>query len=218
MLWPGRAPLRRASRPIEQTRSTERFVASALGIKSWMARMPTCAEARPASCPCCAAAARPVGSRLIIVGHGIVERQCRGPMAATGKPESVVLKVRRYRCRACKAILVVGPVGLVRGRWYGAGAIALALEAYARHETSASIRRRVSPSSTVGVSARERWVTLPRWLDAARGGRLFAVSGLGELPRRRAAEHVVLALAGRAGRALGADLAEAAFVGATIAA
>jgi hypothetical protein len=159
-----------------------------------------------------------VGRRLVIVGHGVVERQVRGPLAAAGTPESVLIQVRRYRCRACRAILMVGPLGLVRGRWYGAGAIALALEAYARGETSVSLRRRVSTSATVGVSARERWVTLVRWIDAARIGRLFAVSDLAELSRRRVAEHVGLALAGRAGRALGDDLAEAAFAGAAIAA
>jgi hypothetical protein len=155
---------------------------------------------------------------VVIVGHGVVERQFRGPMTATATAESVVIQVRRYRCRACKAVLVVGPLGLVRGRWYGAGAIALALEAYARGETSNSIRRRVSPSSTVGGSACERWMTLVRWIEAARGGGLFAVSGLGEFSRRRVAEHVALALAGRAGRALGEDLANAAFAGAAIAA
>jgi hypothetical protein len=139
-------------------------------------------------------------------------------MTATTMSESVLIQVRRYRCRACKAVLVVGPRGLVRRRWYGAGAIALALEAYGRGETSISIRRRVSPSATVGGSARERWVTLVRWVEAARDGVLFAVSGLSKWPRRRVAEHVALALAGRAGRALGDDLAEAAFAGAAIAA
>jgi hypothetical protein len=180
--------------------------------------MPTCAEARPATCPCCDAAARPVGGRLVIVGHGVVERQVRGPLTAAGTPESILVRVRRYRCRACKAVVEVGPLGLARGRWYGAGAIALALAKYAGGEASVSIRRRVSPSGTVGVSARERWVTLVRWVEAARAGRLFGVSGLGDFPRRSVAEHVVLALAGRAGRRLGDDLAEAAFAGAAIAA
>jgi hypothetical protein len=183
-----------------------------------MAQMPTCAEARPAACPCCGAAARPIGGRLVIVGHGVVERQLRGPLAAAAEAESIVVQVRRYRCRACKAILTVGPRGRIRGRWYGAGAIALAFDGYARGETSVSVRRRVSPSSAVGVSARVRWVTLVRWIDAARGGRLFAISDLGDLPRRRVAELVVLALAGRGGRALGDELAEAAFAGAAIAA
>jgi len=180
--------------------------------------MPTCAEARPATCPCCNAAARPVGGRLLIVGHGVVERQVRGPQTAAGTPESIVIRVRRYRCRACKAVLEVGPLGLVRGRWYGAGAIALALEGYSRGEASVSIRRRVSPSAAVGVSARERWMTLVRWVEATRDGRLIGVSDLGDFPRRGVAEHVVLALAGRAGRDLGDDLAEAAFAGAAIAA
>jgi len=180
--------------------------------------MPTCAEARPGTCPCCNAATRPVGGRLVVVGHGVVERQVRGPMSAAGRSETIVIQVRRYRCRACKAILVVGPLGLVHRRWYGAGAIALALDAYARGDTSVSIRHRVSPNAVVGVSARERWVTLVRWIEAARDGQLFAVSDLGELARRRVAEHVVLALAGRAGRALGDDLGEAAFAGAAIAA
>ena len=94
----------------------------------------------------------------------------------------------------------------------------MALEAYARGETSVSLRQRVSPSSTVGVSARERWVTLVRWIDAAREGRLFAVSGLASFARRAVAEHVALALAGRAGRAPGDDLAACAFEGAAIAA
>jgi len=180
--------------------------------------MPTCAQARPATCPCCGAAARPLGKTLTIVGHGVVDRQLRGPLAATEGPQSIVLQLRRYRCRACKAVLVVGPRGRVRGRWYGAGAIALALEAYSRGETSAAIRRRVSPDAVVGGSARERWVTLTRWADAAGDGGLFGVAGLGELPRRKAAELVVLALAGRGGRVLGTDLAEAAFAGAAIAA
>jgi hypothetical protein len=159
-----------------------------------------------------------VGERIVIVGHGLVERQAHGPATASGAPESLVVALRRYRCRACAAIVVVGPRGLVRGRWYSAGAIAVAIAAYARGESSASIRGRTSRSSVIGVAARERWVTLVRWIDAARAGRLFSVSDLAGIPRRGVAERVVLALAGRAGRDLGADLADAAFVGAAIAA
>ncbi len=138
-------------------------------------------------------------------------------MTAGGKPEAVVIQVRRYRCRACRAILMVGPRGVVRGRWYSASAIALAFEAYGRGESSVAIRGRVSPDTVVGTSACERWVTLVRWVDAAHAGRLFAMADRRELERRRVAERVALALAGRAGRALGDDLAEAAFAGAAIA-
>jgi hypothetical protein len=76
----------------------------------------------------------------------------------------------------------------------------------------------VSPNATIGASARERWVTVVRWVDATSHHHLFGVRGLGGLPRRHVAEQVVLALAGRGGRALGGDLAEAAFTGAAIAA
>ena len=159
-----------------------------------------------------------VGKRLAIVGHGLVERQVLGPGAATAGPERTVVQMRRYRCRSCKAILLVGPRGLVARRWYGAGAIALAFVAYARGETSAAVRCRISPTTRVGGSARERWMTLVRWVDAAGRGELFAVSNLGALTRRRVAEQVALVLAARAGRELGGNLAEAAFAGAAEAA
>jgi hypothetical protein len=180
--------------------------------------MPTCAAARPGSCPCCGAAAQPVGKPLVIVGHGLVTRQLLGPRTASGAPEQGVVTLRRYRCRACRAILVVGPRGLVVRRWYGAGAIALAFATYAHGETSMAARTRTSPSVVVGGSAKDRWVTLVRWIEAARRGELFGVAGLGELARRRVAEHVVLALAARGGRVLGEALAQSAFEGASIAA
>jgi hypothetical protein len=181
--------------------------------------MPSCAAARPGVCPCCEAAAQPLGGPLVVVGHGVVERLVLGPRVAGGDPLQVVVKLRRYRCRACGAVLVVGPRGLVRGRWYGAGAIGQALALYARGATSAVVRARTSPSRVVGSSARERWVTLTRWVEAARRGGLFGVwvrpLGLG---RRDVAEQVMLALAARAGHVLGAALSESAFAGALIAA
>lgn len=180
--------------------------------------MPTCAEARPGSCACCGAAARPIGGRLVIVGHGLIERQILGPATAAGAPERGLVTLRRYRCRACTAILVVGPRGLVARRWYGGGAMALAFAAFSRGETSAAIRARTNPARIVGASATERWITLTRWIEAARRGALFCVAGLGKLERRDVAERVVLALAARAGWMLGADLAESAFDGAAIAA
>jgi hypothetical protein len=204
--------------PIEETRNNERFVPSALGIKSWCEATPTCAEARPKRCSCCGAASQPVGRRLAVVGHGLVERQILGPGSAKGPAERAVVKIRRYRCRMCRAILLVGPRGLVPRRWYGAGAIALAFATYAEGETSSAVRRRISPSRVVGVAARDRWLTLVRWLDAAGRGVLFGVSNLGALARRGVAEQVTLALAARAGRELGGDLAEAAFAGAAPAA
>ena len=154
----------------------------------------------------------------MIVGHGFLERQLLGPATSTGQPESALVKLRRYRCRACRAILVVGPRGLVARRWYGGSAIALAIAASSRGETSATVRARVSPLRIVGGSATERWRTLERWIEAARRGELFAVAGLGDFDRRRVAEHVTDALAARAGWNLGDDLLDKAFDGAAIAA
>lgn len=200
----------------EQTRSPQRFVASALGIKPWHARMPTCAEARPGRCPCCGAAAQPVGKPMVIVGHGLVARQVLGPVTARGVPEHLVLQLRRYRCRACGAVLLVGPRGLVSRRWYGAGAMALAFAIVTRGGTGAAARARTSPSRVLGPAATERWATLDRWLAAARRGDLFGITGLGGLARHAVAEHVVLVLAARGGRDLGEDLDEAAFAGASM--
>jgi hypothetical protein len=159
-----------------------------------------------------------VGQLLVIVGHGLVERQVLGPVTPSGAPEHGVVTLRRYRCRACKAILMVGPRGLVVRRWYGAGAIALAFAVVARGGTSRAARAGTSPSCTVGASAAERWATLERWIEAARRGALFGVAGLEGLARRRVAEQVVLALAARGGHDLGAEIAESAFAGASIAA
>lgn len=180
--------------------------------------MPSCAVARPASCPCCGAAGRPIGARVSIVGHGLVRRQVRGALEFGGAPGQVELVLRRYRCRACSAVLIVGPRGLQRGRWYGAGAIARAFAAYARGATTPQVRAATSPAVHTGTSSAERWITLIRWLDAAERGDLLGVAGLRGLHRRSVAEHVTLALAARAGRVLGDDLARCAFVGASLAA
>jgi hypothetical protein len=159
-----------------------------------------------------------VGGRLVIVGHGQVERQVLGPQTPAGLAEAIVIKLRRYRCRECKAVLVVGPRGLLSRRLYGAGAIALALATYGHGATGREVREQVSPSRRVGGSAIERWLTLVRWVEAARRGELFAVAGLGGLDRRSVAKQVVLVLAARGGRLLGGDLTESAFEGAVIAA
>ena len=181
--------------------------------------MPSCAAARPGVCPCCGAAAQPLSGPLVVVGHGSVERQVRGPRVPHEPPVQMLVHLRRYRCRACRAVLVVGPQGLLRGRWYGGGAIGLALALYAQGAPSARVRERSCPSHLVGGSARERWVTLTRWIESARRGELFVgrEQAVG-LTRRAVAEQVMLLLAARAGHRLGADLSESAFAGALIAA
>jgi len=70
----------------------------------------------------------------------------------------------------------------------------------------------------VGGSAVEHWVTLRRWVEAARIGVLFAVGGLEAYARRSVARQVAQVLAARAGRQLGQALGEKVFIGAAIAA
>ena len=179
---------------------------------------PTCAQARPGTCPCCGAASQPLGGPLVLVGHGLRRRQVLGPSSFGAAPESVVIPLRRYRCRACAAVVVVGPRGLVPDHSYSAPAIAGALAAMASGTTSAAVRTLTSPCKLVGPSAAERWVTLVRWVDAVQRGELFGVTGLGERSRRRVAEQVTLVLAARGGHAPGMDLKASAFAGAALAA
>lgn len=154
----------------------------------------------------------------MIVGHGVTRRQVRGPLAFGECSGQIDVVLRRYRCRACGAILVVGPRGLLRRRWYGGGPIAGALASYASGSTTAAVRAITKPAGPLGPSSVERWITLVRWLDAAERGELFGGIDHGAGSRRAVAEHVALVLAARAGRLLGDDLARLAFAGGALAA
>jgi hypothetical protein len=159
-----------------------------------------------------------VGCPLTLVGHGLVTRQVLGPQRVHGPPERLEITVRRYRCRACGAVVMVGPRGLLWGRSYGGSAVALALAHYAAGWTTAAIRAATSPARLVGVAAVDRWVTVERWARAARRVGLLGARPITAATDRLAAERLVLILAGRAGWKLGDDLATRAFEGAAIAA
>ena len=110
------------------------------------------------------------------------------------------------------------PSEVMPRRHYAATAIALAIALYGlAGEPHAEVRRRVSPSKIVGVRAERRWVTLSRWIDAARGGSLFASlpSMPAGQPRRQVAARAAMAIGAHAPPSLqqGA-LAERAFFGA----
>jgi len=153
-------------------RSDVRIIQSAIDVKFWEATPPSCSAVRPASCPVCGAASREPGRSLTVVGHGLRSRDVEGPDEPGSAPGSTTVVARRYRCLACKAVLVVVPRGVARALRYTLDAVAyaLALWGYAR-ATTGQARRAVSAATARGFSAPERWTSVRRW--AARGARLF---------------------------------------------
>ena len=47
---------------------------------------------------------------LIVVGHGVRERQLWGPVEVDGAPVELTVRTSRFRCRKCRAVMVVVPV------------------------------------------------------------------------------------------------------------
>jgi hypothetical protein len=137
-----------------------------------------------------------VGGPLGLVGHGIRERQVLGPLTAEGHPEALVVKLRRYRCRQCEAIVTSAPRGLLRHLLYGAVAVALALAlwAHAKHP-GARVRARVSPWRP-GSERWHGWRSLGRWARSA--SRLWRGLHLTAAAAREQALSVVTQLAARA--------------------
>jgi hypothetical protein len=164
---------------------------------------------RPAHCPCCGVPGSPAGSgRLGLVGHGLRERSAVGPWEAAASPETLTLRLRRYRCRECGAVVTAAPRGLLRGFLYGAVAIALALALWAHEELPGhQVRVRVSPWPSTGAERWHGWRSLRRWSSGAERiwGWLRLEPGQ---PRERAAR-AVLQLAASSIDAAGLLLARA---------
>jgi hypothetical protein len=160
---------------VKKARSKSNIVRSGIDIKTWLGRTPSVDEVRPGQCPQCAAASRPVGRALQIWGHGLRDRQSRGPLEPLGEPVEVTIRARRYVCRLCTAVIVVVPLGVIAGHLFSAAAIGLALVLFGVADLPmAEVRRRVSPWARVGASARGSWLGLRRWVRAIRERRLFA--------------------------------------------
>jgi hypothetical protein len=176
-------------------------VQSAIDLKRWLERPPSVDEARPASCPACQAASRPVGGSLQLQGHGTRERQVRGPLGPDEAATTVVLRVRRYLCVRCGAVIVVVPREVCAGRLYSVAAISFALALWGLVQASAAeVRRRVSPAAIVGHAAATGWATLRRWARAVLGGKLFPAVPLPDpgSTLRRVAAHAAAAVAASA--------------------
>jgi hypothetical protein len=149
------------------------IVYSAIDVKKWAEEIPSTEQVRPGCCSRCGAASRPAGAPLVVVGHGLRERQVRGPASASEGPTIMTVFVRRYRCRRCGGLTTVLPRGLCARRHYSASAIGMALCLFgATRLTIGETRRRVC-ASRAGFET-DRWTTLAEWLTAIQQGRLLS--------------------------------------------
>lgn len=177
---------RRAQSFLRKTPSECRVVHSEIEVKFWAEGVPPAERVRPACCPRCGAAARPLGGRLGLVGHGLRDRQVRGLLEPHGIAGIIIVRVRRFRCLGCGAVITVVPRGVAARRHFGAGSLGLGLFLLGRGESYRKIRDRLGG---LGPPEDRGWRTLRRWGSAAgRGallGRLAAMPIAG--PRKRAA-------------------------------
>jgi hypothetical protein len=177
-------------------RSEKRIVHFSLDVNAWLSRTPTVSEARPGCCPGCGAAGQVLGQRRTLVGHGVRERQVRGPLTPDAAAAVAIVVVRRYRCLECNAVITVAPRGVASRRHFSASAIGVALYLYGVLGASA-----VEVSRRIGLwGARPgAWRTLFRWSAAIDSATLFASAHIRASP----AKHTLRQRAQRAAMTLG---------------
>lgn len=144
--------------------------------------------------------------RLGLVGHGLRDRQVRGPRTPSGPPLTVSIATRRFLCVECSAVVTVAPCGVARRRHFGAAAIGLALFLFGvLGRTARDVQRVISGWGHGGSS----WRTLGRWAEAARARRLFGSlrGDLAGLDRRQIAAAIARAVQAAAPASAGKELA-----------
>jgi hypothetical protein len=171
------------------------LVHSRLGVEFWAGRVPAIEAVRPPRCGVCGAASQCPGQPLTLVGHGVRERQQRGPSEVGAAPGEVTVMQRRFRCRSCGAVMVVAPAQVLRRRLFSTGAIVWALSLFGCDVLSPRhVRERVSPWRKVGATAARGWQTLRKWVRAAGSGQLLPLRPLGAGGPRQVATRVIWAL------------------------
>lgn len=177
------------------TKNISLIVHRELDVKIWLHRPPSVEEARPGRCPRCDAAGRPTGGRLGLHGHGLRDRQVRGPLAIDAASTTAVIACRRYLCVGCGAVLTVVPCGIEPRRHYGRAAICMALAMWAlAGEPTVAVRKRVGAWPSDAPS----WRTLRQWAaTAASGAWTWCITAAGLEPRAAAVRAAQIA-AGRA--------------------
>lgn len=154
-----------------------RLIHSCLDLKFWEHVVPEVEAVRPAQCVGCGAASRCPGQALTVVGHGVRERQLRGPREPGAKPEELTISQRRFRCLKCGVVMVVAPAQVLRYRLFSSVAIVSALVLYGVDlVTAARVRRLISPWQVMGAAAAQTWKTLGRWLAAAQANTLLPLT------------------------------------------
>jgi hypothetical protein len=154
-------------------RSTSNFLRLAIESKLWTKETLSVNAARPAQCPACETAARS-GRKIKIYGHGVRERQQRGPALPGEAPQVQVVSLRRYQCQGCGAVISCAPMSAQKHKHYSGSAIAWALALFGVLElTLAEVRERTSPWTITGEHNRDRWASLVRWARAVKARKLF---------------------------------------------
>jgi hypothetical protein len=174
------------------TKSTSVIVHRALDVKIWLQRPPTVEEARPGRCPRCATAGRPLGGPVGLHGHGVRDRQVRGPLEVTAPSTTSVIACRRYLCIGCRAVITVVPRGVEPRRHYGRAAICLALALWALGgQPTTVVRSRVGSWPSQEATS---WRALRRWGAAiASGAWSWCATAMGLPPRAAAARAAQMA-------------------------
>ena len=150
------------------------------------------------------------GDRRRIHGHGVVERQQRGPPGPGEAAACAVLAIRRYLCTACGAVMRVVPGSCAASKHFSGAAIGLALALWGAGKSAAEVRAEVSDWKVVGAGARG-WRALSRWAKAVGAGKLFVPVRRPPFPlglsRRYSSEHGTRNsdCVGRAGAAMASE-------------
>lgn len=203
---------------IQADGARSKIIASRLDVKAWLAEVPDVDTVRPAMCPGCGRAGAPPGKQLGIVGHGLRERQQRGPLVAGGAPMLVTVQTRRYAC-ACGVVMTVVPSETLPRRLYTVSAVAWALALFSvEHAAPVEVRRRTSPWSIIGATAATGWVTLRRWVRDIRALRLLSKvrRSPADFTDRQVAERAAMTAAALAPPSLATlEISARAFAGAT---
>jgi len=154
-------------------RSTSNFLRLPIESKLWTKETLSVDAARPLRCPACGEPGRN-GSKIRIYGHGLRERQQRGPPLPGETPLVAVLSLRRYQCQRCNALITCAPRSAQKHKHYSGSAIAWALALFGVLKLTLNVvRARTSPWVITGEHNRDRWASLVRWARAVKTQRLF---------------------------------------------